>query len=167
MFSESLEAIFKLGVPMLVLSGLVYAWLYREGKIEIQDNKKTRDASLKILKKNRKSEKKEHQNFFLDKWLWMGGGFYGLAALWTLMVVEVLDFVRLIINFSDFIALLNQGPGAVISSIITNQIANLLSAFLWFGYWADGLSLVWIAIAYIGYLLGIQVARRSQGVEAS
>lgn len=162
MFLLVLEAMIKLGLPVLLLTWVVYAWLYREGKLEIHATRRDVDASLKAMKKNRKSVKQEHNNFLLDKWLWMGGGFYGLTALWTLFVVEILDFFKFLANFSDFIKLLQEGPGAVISTLITNQIANLVSAFLWFTYWADGISFTWIIIAYFGYLAGIQLAKQYQ-----
>jgi hypothetical protein len=41
-----------------------------------------------------------------------------------------------------------------------NQLSNLINAFVWFSYW-DGSMLIWVLVAYAGYLAGIEAARRN------
>jgi len=41
-----------------------------------------------------------------------------------------------------------------------NQLSNLISAFMWFSYW-DGSMLIWVLVAYAGYIAGIEAARRN------
>lgn len=167
---EILEASVKLGLPLMGLSWLLYSWLYREGQLDSSANRKATDASLKELKKNRKKNRNSHQggrqNFLLDKWLWMGGGFYGLAALWTLIVVEIIDFFNFIFNIAEFFSQLENGLGGLISSIITNQIANLVSAFVWFNYWSGAFNFKWVLIAYLGYIVGIKLAKKGIEIRA-
>ena len=48
--------------------------------------------------------------------------------------------------------------------ILMNQIGNLISAFVWFGYWADGGVVIWLLVAYFGYWIGIELARRDDNL---
>ena len=46
--------------------------------------------------------------------------------------------------------------------VLINQFTTFVGAFMWFTYWPDenGGFIVWIAIAYAGYMLGLNLARQ-------
>ena len=157
---ELLEAVFKLGVPILVLSWLLFSWLYREGKLEIKADRKATAGSLKEMKKASKDKDVRGQNYIYDKWMWFGSGFYGLAALWTFLVMELVDAINFIFNFPGFASLLAGGFINVIIRGLMNQLENIISAFLWFNYWSDGSPFIWLIVSYFGYLGGIELAKR-------
>ncbi len=102
----------------------------------------------------------------LEKWFSFGGGFYGLVALYTWLVVEwneVWDFLGDLpgIVFSFDI-------GALISLVISffiESLMNFITAIAWPVYWLGvaGNPWVWIAVAYGGYWLGIKAAQQVSG----
>lgn len=155
-----LSAAFKLGLPILALSWLLFSWLYRKGKLEIKAGRKETAENLKEMKKNSKGKGQGGQNYLYDKWMWFGSGFYGLAALWTFVVIEIADFAKFIFNFPGFASLFADGFFTVLVTILLNQIGNIISAFIWFNYWPDGSPVTWFIIAYLSYLAGIELAKR-------
>lgn len=191
---EILEACIKLGIPMAVLSWLMFTWLHSEGKLDIAADRKTIASNLKEMKKSRKSDRKarteerkkkkrgtgikhrianlfqfnsldqsstnENAHFLFNRWMWFGSGFYGLAALWTLVIVEMLDVLRFIFAFPGFDVIFANGIIGAIVDFLLNQLSNFISAFLWFGYWGNGSVLTWILVAYAGYFIGTEIAKR-------
>ena len=191
---EILEASIKLGIPMAVLSGLLFHWLHSEGKLDIGADRKTIASNLKQMKKSQKDERRtaakapkkktehasfkarlahifqfdnpvqndasDNANFLFDRWMWFGSGFYGLAALWTLVVLETLDVFRFIFAFPGFNAIFENGIIGAIVDFALNQIGNFVSAFLWFTYWGNDSVVVWILVAYLGYFVGTAIAKR-------
>lgn len=195
-FLEIAEAIFKLGLPMSVISWFMFTWLHKEGRINITADRKTIEEELKDIKKNRASVKSErakkrkeqksslaekfnsfkqsfaqnvnstadekiadNTNYVFDRWMWFGSGFYGLAALWTFVVIETIDIFTFIFTFPGFAKLFENGIFALITSLIVNQIGNIVSAFIWFKYWTDDSIGWWFLIAYLGYMAGMKVAK--------
>ena len=132
--------------------------------LDINADRKTTAADLKQAKKAFKKDKGKSQNYLYGKWLWFGSGFYGLAALWTFIVVEFKDLFNFVFAFPGFEALFGDGLVSFLIAAILNQIGNLGTAFTWFRFWPDNTVLIWIAFAYLGYIAGIQIAKRSQNV---
>ncbi len=161
-----LEAIIKLGIPMAVLGWLMFNWLYGAGQLSRDAGHKAIRQRLDELKKQHKTNKSRHGNYLYKQWLFFGGGFYGLAVLWTLLVIEVAEVIGFIFNF-DLAALLADGFIALFVNLVLSQFGNIVVAVLWFGYWPEsgGASVViWVGIAYAGYLLGIHLAREGESL---
>lgn len=180
--TELFDACFKLGLPLAVLSWFLFAWLHRAGRVDISGNQKDIEAELAQLKQARKKDraslkeklrnaffkseagqdnKKLDQNaeLLLDRWVWFGSGFYGLAAVWTLAVVEVMDLVNFISTFPGFAELFDNGVFALLISFVVNQFTNIYSAFAWFTYWTQHAVGLWILVAYAGYMIGMKIAK--------
>ena len=107
-----------------------------------------------------RTDPSDNANFVFNRWMKFGGGFYGLAGLWTFVVVETLDIFRFLFHPEGLARLFEQSIIKTLVDFIVNQFENLLSAFLWFNYWSDRSTLSWVLIAYLGYWIGIQIARR-------
>ncbi len=160
-FLTFLEATLKLGLPMVGLSWTIFTWLYGDGDIDRQANRKSINSQVKKMKKSFKGKKGDGRvNYLLGKWMWFGSGFYGLAALWTFVVIELADIVRVLFNPSSIIAMFDDGFISAVLELLMNQIGNLISAFVWFGYWSDEGVIVWLLVAYLGYWVGVELARR-------
>jgi len=185
---EILEACLKLGAPMAILSWGIFSWLHSKGKLDIRADRKAISTELKQMRKNEKKQRaeakkgKKNENDFSNflqlrdskpsqaeenaemlygRWMWFGGGFYGLAALWTFAVVEVLDILGFIYNFPGFAKLFEHGVWSLVGDLIANQIMNIVSAFVWFNYWSGSSPVwLWFVVAYLGYLLGMELAKR-------
>ena len=163
LLTEILTAAIKIGLPVGVASWYIFSKLYLSGRLDKKANRKSLQKDLKNLKQEKKKEGSTKEIYIFNKWMLFGGGFYGLAALWTFFINELKDIVNLIFNFGDFIALMSEGVGQVIVAFIKNQIANILTAFVWFNYWSNNFIIVWLLVAYVGYLIGIKLAKQGAG----
>lgn len=162
-FLTFLEATIKLGIPMVVLSWIIFTWLYGGGDIDRKANRKSINAQVKTMKKSFK--KKKHggtSNYMVEKWMWFGSGFYGLAGLWTFAVIEIADVVRVILNPTTIPDSLDDGLISAVVELVVNQFSNIVTAFVWFGYWADDGVPIWLLVAYAGYWIGVELARRGK-----
>ncbi|OFE13481.1 hypothetical protein PHACT_10305 [Pseudohongiella acticola] len=161
---EWVVAAIQLGLPMAVMSWLMFNWLYGAGQLPRDAGHKAIREHLAKLKKQHKKSKSRSGNYLYKQWLFFGGGFYGLAVLWTLLVIEVSELIGFIISF-DLTALLENGIIALMVSVVVAQFGNILAAMLWFSYWPSeqgSTVVIWFLMAYGGYLLGIHFARERQ-----
>ena len=165
MLTDVLEAVVKIGLPVMLLAYILLRQLYQAGTLDPCDDEKTVDKQLGKLRKDKDS--KVQSNLLQAKWMQFGGGFYGLAALWTFAVIEVFQFIGFVRNFPGFEALFKNGVINLAVDIFVNQIQNLVAAFVWFTYWAPHGSTIgwWILVAYVSYLLGMYLARATTRID--
>jgi len=162
-FITFLEATIKLGIPMVVLSWVIFTWLYGAGDLDRDADRKSINVQVKKMKRSFKKKKDGGtSNYMVEKWMWFGSGFYGLAGLWTFAVIEIADVFRVIFNPSTISESLDDGLVSAVVDLAVNQFSNLITAFVWFGYWADDGVIVWLLVAYVGYWIGVEMARRGE-----
>jgi hypothetical protein len=95
MIVDILKAIIELGLPLALLSWLIFMRLFISGELDRQSDRKGIERGVKKIKASFKGEKKRtfaeksKTDLVFEKWMYFGSGFYGLAALWTLVVIEV------------------------------------------------------------------------------
>ena len=152
LIASSFLLMFQLGIPVTLLTWYLFSRLYDRGHLDDQEDS---EAAFKALKARNKEEKLEDNNLVQQRWMKFGGGFYGLTALWTLVVIEISDFVQFVVGFPGFAALFSDGVISFIISFFVNQLMNLIAAFIWFTYWSE--VIVTVAVSYGGYLLGMNV----------
>ncbi len=158
-------ALLVLGLPMAVLSWLLFSWMVDSGDIDLQDSHEAINQKLKQLRKLDKKLRKGptgKKKILFDKWMWFGSGFYGLAGFWTLLVIEVNEVISLVMH-----PVLNQAgpPRGIIDWIISfllDQLGNVIQAFLWFSYWPADSIIAWVLVAYLGYWLGVELAKHQR-----
>lgn len=159
---------------MALLSWLLFMRFFSRGQLDRASDRKEIERKVKEFKtsynKTKKARSKEGKegdtlamrsstDHVFDKWMYFGSGFYGLAALWTLVVIEFFSLLDLAINLLT-LSMFDDGIIAFLIGVATEQLGNLISAFLWFNYWDDSL-LVSFLIAYVGYWSGVEAARRN------
>lgn len=156
-----LQAIIKLGLPVLLLTWLVFRWVYRRGDIDRNANHKAVAARLKEMKSTFKADKTNKPHFVYRRWMTFGTGFYGMTGLWTFIEVETADLIRLLMHPVSSMSGFTDDPLGFILNVLINQLGNFIAALAWFAYWGeDGNFLVWVAMAWAGYWIGIKLARR-------
>jgi len=162
-FLELLEAAIKLGLPVLVLSWLLIHRLYQTGRISKGADHKTVKSTLKQIKKGWGKEDNARSDFVQNKWMRFGGGFYGITAVATFILIEVSDALSFLWHFPGFGELFKGGLIDFIVGLLVNQFETFVSSFLWFAYWAgdDQTLLIWIVAPYAGYLTGLNLASKS------
>ena len=162
MLFDLLRAIFELGIPVAALSWLLFYRLYSRGDIARDADSKTIDAGLKEIKKAAKKSKERSDSVVYTKWMKFGGGFYGVAALWTLLMIEASGIAGMVAHPSAIETMFHNGPVDVIVNQVTGQINNFIQALLWFRWWPEKGHgpWFWFVVAYAGYLAGLNLARR-------
>ena len=164
MVFDGLQAVFELGLPVAGLTWLLFYRLYSRGEIDRAADRKAIRTNLKQIKKASKESRGRGGSVLHNKWMKFGGGFYGVAALWTFIVIEATDLVTTVAGFQGFDAMFEDGILGFIIHAVVNQITNFVNALVWFGYWAGGDTehslILWVAIAYAAYVAGLNLARR-------
>lgn len=99
-------------------------------------------------------------DFLHSKWMEFGGGFYGVVAFYTYVLIEigeVKDF------FAGLIHLFDQGLVSLLVKFIIQSIMNFVTAIAWPVYWLSRIhseQWLWVIGAYGGYWLGARAAFR-------
>jgi len=160
MLLELLRATLELGLPVAGLSWVLFYRLYSRGELARDADHKTIDANLKEFRKAEKQSKQPSDSVLHAKWMKFGGGFYGAAAAWTLIVIEASGIVGVIANPSSLKAMFRNGPIDFVVKQFVSQISSFVDAAVWFSWWpGKGHSpVVWVAIAYAGYIAGLNIA---------
>ena len=171
MVIEAIRASLYAGIPILIITYLLVSRAIVSNRLDDFSDTKSFNLAMKNMSKQYKADKKNNDvssknNKVLNKWLYFGGGFYGLMALITYFYIEIgeiFDFIGKLfqLNLSQF---LSQVSINLLVDMLINAIRNLVDAFVWFNYW-DGKIVMkngfyWLIAAYVGYLLGAQIAKR-------
>jgi hypothetical protein len=161
MLAELLRATLELGLPVAAMTWLLFYRLYSRGDLARDADRKTIDASLKAIRKAGKKSEEPSDSILHTKWMKFGGGFYGVAAAWTLIVNEASGVIGVIVNPSSIEAMFRGGLGDFINHWITNQVGAFVQAAIWFTWWPDKGHgpLVWFVVAYLAYMAGLNLAR--------
>jgi hypothetical protein len=115
---------------------------------------------------NAKGEQGEKLDPVLEKWFSFGGGFYGLVALYTWLVIEWNEVWNFLTDLPGIV--FSFDLGSLISLVISffiESLMNFITAIAWPMYWMSvaGNPWIWIAVAYGGYWLGIKAAQQATG----
>jgi len=176
----------KSGIPIAVFSFTLVGWALRQDYLggansldEYEQWKKAEKENRKAEKKLRKQNKrnpeptagvesvaeappaaKKNFDWLHSKWMEFGGGFYGVVAFFTYVLVELGEIRDFMVNFSDLFR------GELISMIVRFFVAslqNFVTAIAWPAYWLQrihGDQWLWVIGAYAGYWLGARAAFR-------
>jgi hypothetical protein len=162
MIQEFFIALFKAGLPVALASYLLVWWALRNGYLGDVETVKDIEKEVKRLAKDEEGSK--NGDPVHRKWLAMGGGFYGVVALITLILIELGEVLDFIADFDGIDALIDSlGVGFLIELII-ETIRNSVIAIAWPAYWLTDIPgnyiWIWFIVAYGGYWLGSHLATR-------
>lgn len=151
-----LKSFLVLGLPVMLMTWYLFRRLYERGELQVGSDNDTRNKQLKSIKK----QKSGRENLLHRNWMKFGGGFYGTTAATTLLCIEFIDIWQFVFHFPGWSTLFEDGPIGFLIGLLLNQIQNFIQAALWFSYWGDGDGsiFIWIAAAYVSYLLGLRAA---------
>jgi len=174
---EFFWALLMVGIPIGIFTLAIVWWALQRGHFQETLDIKALGREIKAMSKNKKKNKKEDK---LDlhpvqkQWAKFGGGFYGIVALFTYVVVEVTEIIGMVINFGGFFGFLKQLGLDVIINMLVEALTNFITAMVWPLYWMDRIDTdqtwVWFVMAYVGYWLGLKLAQilvqRQRGTES-
>jgi hypothetical protein len=162
MIAEFLTALFKAGLPVGVTAWLLTWWALRNGYLG--DVEGLRDVEREIKRLGKDKEKRKQADVVQRKWLALGGGFYGVVAFLTWLVIEGRDLWGFFASFDGFAAFFDQFSINMLVGLFIEAITNTFFAIAWPVYWMQGFSgrylWAWFVAAYAGYWAGSQLAIR-------
>jgi uncharacterized membrane protein len=189
MLRELIRALFMAGVPVAVTSYLLVWWALRSDYLDsaggVDDVEKQFKALSASKSKKKKADKKaakvmnrrgkevateeaqpaapaRKMNPVHNKWLSFGGGFYGVVALLTYMVVELGELRDFVARYDGFMNLLRQLNFNIVIELIIDAFTNFIVAIAWPVYWLGDIAgeyiWIWFAVAYGAYWAGAKLA---------
>ena len=177
---EVFWALLMVGAPIAVFTLALVWWALHQGHFQESLDAKALDREMKAMGKNRKKKDKADQatehgpdqtlDQFLAspspvqrKWAKFGGGFYGIVAFFTYIVVEMTDVTTTILSFGGFTDFLRQLDFNLIIGIFIEALTNFITAMIWPVYWMERIETdqtwIWFLVAYGGYWLGLKQAQ--------
>lgn len=191
MVRQLFYALIQAGIPMAVTSYLLTWWALKHQYFPVVASLKDLEGQVKKMSKarsrNRKAQKKRRKeagsdvtpepgqpenrkmNPVYNKWLSFGGGFYGVAALITYVVVELGEIGDFIMQFDGFLSLISNITPALFIGLFIESLKNFIVAIAWPAYWLDAIRSdyiwLWFIAAFAGYRVGtgfaLQKAKKS------
>lgn len=167
---EFFWAALMVGLPIAAFTLALVWWALSRGHFKESTDSKALEREIKRMakttrkaSKNKNTEDSGPQHPLQKKWAKFGGGFYGIVAFFTYIVVEVTDIITTIMNFGGFIDFLRQLNIGIIVSMFVEALTNFITAMVWPVYWMDRIETnqvwIWFAVAYGGYWLGLKQAQ--------
>lgn len=164
MFVDVLKAIFIAGIPVGTFSFFMVYFAYLKGYLSTEVKFKYAFKNQQINQSSLSKQYKKNLMFLHSKWITFGGGFYGLIALLTFIVIEFSQVVNFLIGVESWQEITSLFSISSFIAMFVDSIMNMIKAALWFTYWPDKVHslnfVIWIVIAYIGYRLGAEIAKR-------
>jgi len=175
---EVFWAILIVGVPVALFTLAMVWWALGRGFLkESSDTKALQQELNSMSKKNKKKKESEPGSTphpLQKKWMKFGGGFYGIVAFFTYIVVEVMEISSMIMNFGGLLGFLKQLNFNVLINFLVEAFMNFVTAMMWPMYWMRRIDTdqtwIWFVVAYAGYWVGLKLAQtiiqRRPGAEA-
>jgi hypothetical protein len=172
MFIEVMRAIFFSAIPVSLVSYFMISRAILSKRLgQFSDNKSLQSAMKDMSKKHKEDKKsktdmKGSSHLIVNKWLYFGGGFYGLMAFMTYVVIEVREIIGFVSNLIhlNWSQLWSSMSIDLLVDLLVQAIMNLVDAFVWFRYWPNEIDMrngwYWLIAAYLGYLLGARIAEK-------
>jgi hypothetical protein len=164
---EIFIALLKVGLPVGLTSyGLVW-WALKKEYIEPVDDLKSFELEVKKRAKDKKLKKEgDHVH---RKWLAFGGGFYGVVALLTWVIVETMEVVNVVLHLGGIFELIRNISFALIINLFVGALRNFVIAIAWPFYWLSEIQSdfiwAWFIVAYGAYWVGSRLALRKIGLQ--
>ncbi len=161
---EFLSATLVVGLPIGLFTLALVWWATRSGHLQDSDDSKSLKSQIKAMSKSKSDAESKPQGLVEKKWAKFGGGFYGVAAFLTYLVVEVTEALEAIANVGGLASFLGQLDIGVIINALVESLTNFITAMVWPAYWMDRIDTqmtwLWFVVAYLGYWLGIKAAHQ-------
>lgn len=163
---EVFWALLMVGIPIGIFTLGIVWWVLQRGHFKETLDIKALEREIKAMsKRNKKNKEEDNPDLHpaQKQWAKFGGGFYGIVALFTYVVVEVIEIITMIMNVGGFIAFLRQLDLDVFINMFVEALTNFITAMVWPLYWMRRIDTdqtwVWFVMAYVGYWLGLKLAQ--------
>ena len=155
-------AAFKAGIPVALASFALTWWALRNEYLDSVVDISELEEQIKLQRKDKKNRKKHDP--IHNKWLAFGGGFYGVVAMLTYIVVELREVRDFFLKFESISAFFSGISFDMLIDLIIDSFMNFILAIAWPWYWLSEIAgphiWVWFVMAYGGYWTGTRLALR-------
>ncbi len=162
MITTAVTTFFLVGLPVGALTYLMIGYAQYTGALGDFSDRKSRSEALKGFKKSTKDSKAK-PNLFMRRWLFFGGGFYGMMAVFTYIVLEAQDIWTFLVFLMDPANWTFEITIRLLVKLLINTIMNFVDAALWFTTWLKGLGfsgiVLWLVVVYLCYSMAARLAR--------
>jgi hypothetical protein len=163
---EVIWALVLVGVPIALFTLAIVWWALQRGFFKETLDTRALEREIKSLSRKNKKNKTEasaNQHPVQKEWAKFGGGFYGIVAFFTYLVVEVTEIATTIMDFGGFRDFLKNLNFSLIINILIEGLTNFITAMIWPLYWMKRIDTdqtwIWFAMAYMGYWAGLKLAQ--------
>lgn len=114
-------------------------------------------AELETLTDELQPGKAKH-DFLHNKWMQFGGGFYGVVAFYTYVLIEIDEVWDFFVGLAN---LFNENLVRLVIQFFIQSFMNFIAAVTWPVYWLSRVhndQWLWVIAAYAGYWLGAKAA---------
>lgn len=189
MWRELIRALVQAGLPVAVTSYALVWWALKNNYLENASGLGDVEREFKRLSKDKKKSGKNggnavsrnarkllgaepedsidqpgRMNPVHNKWLAFGGGFYGVVALLTYVVIELGEIRDFFLQFEGIRAFFSGLSFGMLIDLVIDAFMNFILAIAWPWYWLGDIAgqhiWVWFAVAYGGYWAGTRLALR-------
>ena len=160
--SSVINALLVGGLPLFVLSFAVVSWALVTRRLSGSTVKALQESMQALGAAQKDKKQRQKVDPVIHHWLRFGGGFYGLVALYTWLLIQWDDVLTFLAGIWDI--MFDLSIGGLISLFVRlfiDSIMNFVLAIAWPAYWLSENRHPWLILlaAYCGYWLGIKVAR--------
>lgn len=165
LLKELFWALLILGLPMMVLTLAMVYWALYRGIVGTTDGVDALSKEIGAFGKARKKQKKKPvMNPLHHKWFEFGGGFYGLTALYTYLLIEFDEVIDFITSIPSVIWRFDIGAAiSLLVSFFINALMNFIAAISWPVFWmregGSGNFWLWLLVAWASYWAGLRLAQ--------
>jgi hypothetical protein len=150
-------------LPVGIFTMAIVRWAMRNGHLDDITDANSMQLKLKALSKQKiKKGEVDKRDFVHKKWSKFGGGFYGIVALLTYVVVEAREIIDLVVHLGGFIEFIKHLNVGTMISMLINAFMNFVYAIAWPWYWIENIDTnfiwLWFIAAYAGYWGGMRIA---------
>ncbi|GAA6205085.1 hypothetical protein [Thalassotalea sp. SU-HH00458] len=163
LIQDAFFAVIFTGLPVYAFSFLMVFFSYQKGYLST--NVAFKNAFDKNDENPSQLSKKNKKNlpFFHSKWVTFGGGFYGLIAMLTFLIIEILQIVNFWLGVSRWKDVTDLFSIGALIAMFVDSLKNMITAAIWFTYWPNKLPashfILWILICYGCYRAGAYSAK--------
>ena len=164
MVIEAIWALVLVGLPITLFTLAIAWWGMRNGHFKEINDRKELGREMKKMSKEKIDPKNDNRDLIQKKWAKFGGGFYGIVAFFTYLVVEIREIADVIMNIGGLWEFIKHLDVGVIIELFVNAFINFVTAMTWPLYWMNRIDTnqVWMFFlaAYAGYVLGLKLAQQ-------
>ena len=155
-------AAFKAGLPVALASYGLTWWALRNDYLDSVLDIDELEKQIKQQSKDKKNRKKSDPVH--NKWLTFGGGFYGVVAMLTYLVIEMGEIRDFFLQFESIGAFFTRISFDLVINLVIDSFMNFILAIAWPWYWIGDVAgphiWIWFLVAYGGYWAGTRLALR-------